>query len=187
MFSEMGVIGTMKKAIGITSSIIVISIIIKVLPLFLPIKYATVDLPQNTNEYIIVRGIKTTGYEWKVVGDQNGVYDQDSQNVKCINMIGNVPIYKFYSDYSTGDNIFICYGKYEYQPYDGVAGHNIHGEDVFLVECWEIMYPVQRDFFIGVLIPKNYICRYDIYYDKGYTFCEMLKGLYIWNYKILPE
>jgi hypothetical protein len=164
----------------------IVIFMIKILPLFLPIKYANLQLPKNMGEYIVVRGIKTTGYEWEVTGDQNGLYAERSHNIKCVNMIGNVPSCKFYSDYSTGDNQFICYGEYEYQPYDGVAGHNIYGEDVFHVERWEIMYPIQRDFFIGVFIPKNYICRYDMYYSKGYTFGEMLKGLYIWNYKSLP-
>lgn len=181
----------MKKIISTTSIFIIMFIIIaiciiKVLPLFLPIKYAVEELPKNESEYIVVTDYKVTGYEWLVIGEQNGLYAEHSQNIKCINMIGNIPISKFYSDYSTGDNRFICYGEYEYQPYDGISGHNIYGEYVFNVSRWDIMYPIKRELFIGVLIPKNYICRYDLYYDKGYTFKEMLQGVYIWNYKTLP-
>lgn len=165
---------------------IIIAYVVKILPLFLPIKYAVKQLPQNGDEYIIVQEYEVTGYEWLVIGNQNGFYSDDSLSFRAINIDWNEPLCQPYAYGEPYNNQFICYGEYEYQPYDGVAGHNIYGEDVFHVERWEIMYPIQRDLFIGVFIPKNYICRYDMYYSKGYTFGEMLKGLYIWNYKSLP-
>ncbi len=55
-----------------------------------------------------------------------------------------------------------------------------------LMPEWDIMYPIDRDLFLGILIPQTYLCRYDFYYDKQYSFFEMIKGLYIWNYKTVP-
>lgn len=160
--------------------------VIKILPLFLPLKYAIKELPQDSMNYIIVKGIKTTGYWWSVIGDQNGMFEEGSKNFKDINIRGKMPIYGFYSDYSPGNNKIICYGKYVYVPYDGIQGHSRSGEDVFVVDHWDIMYPIDRDLFIGKLIPKDYLCLYDFYYSaysKRYSIAEMLKGLWLWNYK----
>jgi hypothetical protein len=180
-----------KLAFFILLILFVVLFVVKVLPVFLPIKYALKELPQNTGEYWILKGEKVTGYQWSIIGDQSGLYEGENYKyVSNINIIGNKPIYNFFSDYSSGTNKFVCYGEIVYhlsksKPNMG-TGSPVIGENVLNVNQWDIMYPINRDLLIGKLIPKNYLCRYDFYYDKHYTLREMLKGLYIWNYKTLP-
>lgn len=164
--------------------------VIKILPLFLPIQYAIKDLPQNTGEYYVLRGEKVTGYKWSIIGNQNGLYAEDSLQERDINLIGNEPIYHFFSDASSGNNRFICYGEIVYdspkqRPNMGSSAPEL-AEYVLNVDRWDITYPVDRDLFFAILIPKTYLCRYDFYYDKHYSFFEMIKGVYVWNYKTLP-
>lgn len=163
--------------------------VIKVLPLFLPIQYARKELPQNTGEYWVVEGQKVTGYNWRVIGDQSGLYSKDSKNFRDINLIGNKPLYNFNDTGGTENNIFICYGEIVYdppkrRPNTGNSAPPI-AEYVLNVRHWEIMYPIKRGLFSGAILPKNYLCLFDAYRDKHYSFGEMLKGLYIWNYKTI--
>lgn len=170
----------------VTGCIVIFAVIfcIKILPLFMPIKYAVKELPQNS-EYFIVEGIKTTGYEWLIVGNQNGC---DKSLYREINILGKAPFYKFYNDDSSRDNRYICYGEIIHdipRPRPNMGDDRLIEEDVLSVDRWDIMYPVQRDM---PFLSGNYICLYDIYYGEHYTVKEMLKGLYIWNYKsFIPE
>ena len=149
----------------------------------MPIKYAIKEFPRDMEQYIIIDGRASASYKWHIIGDSDiGYFDNDNFSGDDIVIIGNEPISPFYFYDSAGDNQFICYGNYKY-IYDGVEGHK-NVERAFEVRRWEIIYPIKRGYFlISICIPKNYICLYDIYCDKDYTFKEMLKGLYIWNYK----
>ncbi len=101
-----------KTLLVVFIAVLFVVFVIKILPLFLPIQYAIKDLPQNN--YYILRGEKVTGYQWSIIGDQNGLYAEDSLQKRDINLIGNEPIYNFFSDSSSGNNKFVCYGEIVY-------------------------------------------------------------------------
>lgn len=174
-----------KFTLILVSILLVALFVIKILPLFLPLKYSVKKLPQNATDYIVVEGTKTTGYWWTVIGNQDGMFEEGSRDLKDINIRGEMPIYGFYDDYSPGSNKIICYGKYVHVPYDGIMGHCGSGEDIFVVDHWDIKYPIDRDLFER-MIPNDYLCLYDFYYSafsKRYGIAEMLNGLWLWNYK----
>jgi hypothetical protein len=108
-----------KIALIITQILLVALFLIKILPLFLPIKYALKELPKSTGEYWIVKGVKVTGYAYYTIGDENGLYS-DLSHGRYINIIENEPFSTFNDTYDPGNNRFICYGEIVYAPLNNV-------------------------------------------------------------------
>ena len=106
----------------------------------------------QSKEYIIAKIQKATVSQWCAVGDNNGIYETPDN----IRLKGNVPSGYNYA-VETGNNVFICYGNF-------CATEELHGEKykVFNVENWEIAYPVKRNSLFNFLLPKSYLCKYDM-------------------------
>lgn len=128
-------------------------IIIAVFIGFIPVKHAVKqEHLEKTDEYIIVNVQKATISQWIAVGDNNGEYDAP----KDVRLTGEAPSGYNY-DVEVGHNTFICYGKF-----DGLG--DLHGEkyDIFNVERWEILYPVNRNSPFDWILPNSYLCRFDM-------------------------
>jgi len=120
---------------------------------FIPVKKAVnEDSLDKNDEYIVVVVQKATISEWRIIGDNNGEHSIQED----VRLLGNAPSgYNYGIEF--GFNTFICYGKY-----DGTG--DLHGEryEIFVVERWEILYPVKRDSIFAWALPKTYLCRYDL-------------------------
>ena len=124
--------------------------------LLFPIKKAVdVNIVNTTSNYIIVKVQKSSASQWIAI-NKNGEALEKRRDYK---LIGNVPK-GFNYGIESGSNIYVCFGK------DIIEETTAHGDsyNVFKVDSWEIMYPIQRNSFISGVLPKNFLVVYDYIY-----------------------
>jgi len=130
----------MSKKIIKYASVVVVLIIISIN--WIPIKYGilTYDLSETT---IYVEPTKSTDLYWYRI---NG----DTYEEICLK--GNAPDIPNY--YVHNQNNYICYGYFD--------GINDIGQNVFVVNDWDIVAPIKRAVFRPEWYnPKNYLVLWD--------------------------
>lgn len=118
--------------------------------IYFPMKIAVPKILINTDsEYIIVRQVRMTDIQWKIVPDEHCKYKD--QNYARLS--GDFPR-GFNANVEMSENQFICYGQLvEYEP-GGVIEFN--------VTHWEIEYPIRYDWAVfPFLHPSAYLCKLD--------------------------
>lgn len=161
----------MKKIIA--AALIITFFIIKVLPFFLPIRFAVSENELNKSDnYIICRrgDCYCIGTEWNVLRSNDEIYKSGTYMiVEGISNPGNI-----YGAYGfENENQFVFYGEPDKTAED---------KAVFNANKWDVLYPVKHQEFLGGLISKKYLCLY----DTEYTFKRQMKlfnKVFIWNYK----
>lgn len=136
---------------------VAISIIILILlPNIIPIKTAVDSKSlKNKGKYIMVKQAKTTGYDWRIIGDENGAYNRS----RGIKLTGKNPIKGYSLGIQMADNTYICYGEFKgsYKSHEDTL-------DVFEVYEWDILNPIVRqsirEYFMYT--PKSYLDIYDL-------------------------
>jgi len=124
--------------------------------LFSPVKQAIKqeDLQNIETPYYLVKWVQVTGSSWKIIGDQDGLFDEPLY----IEITGEWPyIVKDYA-IATGQNTYICYGYYA-----GVSEHSNSTIEIsdYHFTGWDILYPIKRN---GALPfePESYLSRLDM-------------------------
>lgn len=131
------------------------------------IMYIPVELPEHINdlpdgEYIIVKPCVVTGAEWVILGDQDGLYKNNSKEAEYVNLTGEMPTKK-YSDNIAGrwaDTYFICYVNYVGKSYLGEAYSDIL--NTYDVSDCMILGDISRENGWVNLKPKSYVCLMDL-------------------------
>lgn len=126
----------MKKfMIRIILCILIITVLILSFIIFYPVKLAVHEeqLSHQDDEFIIVEWVRTTGFDWRIIGDEDGFYDCP----KFVKLTNKYPTSMNYDTLIQG-NKYVCFGKYanQVQVGDYVC-------DVFNVARWEVLYPVR--------------------------------------------
>lgn len=107
---------------------------------------------KSENGYILVKTQMSTVSEWLAIADNNGEYDIP----RDVRIAGNMPGGYNYA-IETGDNIFVCYGKYISFNHKDEAGTY----DIFHSNSWDIIFPIQRNSIFNKILPKTYLCFFD--------------------------
>lgn len=145
--------------------VIILMIIIFAVVLYYYIPYKNVVsineyLKLNCNKEIIICSyILTTGPSWKVIGDKNGYFKNNTKKEMII-LEGNVPD-KELKDYFfvNSNNKFIFNGKFlESRDEFGAKGEYFK---VFYVDKWDILDSIDRGDSIMYFKPKNKLVRND--------------------------
>ena len=133
--------------------------------------YIPVEFPESMNslpegDYIIVKSCVVTGAEWVIIGDQNGVYGNNSEMGEYINLTGKKPTNKYNSDIAGrwSDTYFICHVDYVGKSYLGEAYADVLSTyDV--IEC-NILGNISRNERLFNLRPRSYVCMMDLIEKK---------------------
>lgn len=116
-----------------------------------PMKYTVnIDKAKKDN-YIIVESQATTAATWRIIGDENGIYDEPLDAT----LKGNYP--KVSYDVLTGGNKYICYGVFD-ENVVSLAGYK---NAVYNVTDWDIVYPISRGRVL-CFMPQKWLCRFDL-------------------------
>ena len=112
----------------------------------IPKKYAIAALPDAGETYIVVMFSGATDSYWKVVGDEQGMFER-SMGIRFTDE--ELPIFSY--GIETGKNTFICYGSFLKIE-----------EDIYFFEMnsWDILYPVSRnewDYLIPIWGAEKYL------------------------------
>ncbi len=148
----------MKILCIIILSFILIYIIIKfVIPVKFSIKNEDIDKGKT---YIVVEFVGATEEYWKVIDYSDDLKNLINKNPKILTrtMLSDISIEDFFYEFHiTGNNKFVCYGKYtDIKNIDEDLGVYFYMYDI---KDWDIIYPIKRNWF-GFL-PKSYLCNAD--------------------------
>ena len=128
---------------------IIISVVTLVLAClnYLPLELAIKKIPNDRQDYILVKQQKVTGFDWYIIGDHTGIFDIQPDII----LNGAVPKYEVPSGIFHGDNTFICFGEYEADIY-------VYSQlsKVFKVDSWSIVYPIKRDGLLPSFLNPKY-------------------------------
>ena len=122
-----------------------------------PIKYALFieDLADAENPYYLVQWTQVTGSSWRIIGDQNGYFE----NPQYIIIEGEAPSVVKNNSVATGENIYVCYG--EYMGENEIANTGMIF-DTYKFTDWDILYPVRRETILpSWFYPIGYLSKAD--------------------------
>jgi hypothetical protein len=148
--------------------------IIKILPLFLPIKYAiTEEQIDKSRNYIIIKMARDSGTCRYEIENNNGVVEP----AKEIALVAYDPVYLFnYGIEYALSNKFVLYReKVDREFVYTIGGQQFHLDNVFEVKDWDILSPISRSDTLN--LPKSYIT----FLDAGINPITLTKG-YIWDF-----
>jgi hypothetical protein len=148
-----------KKHIGIF--IVIAIIVIIILPDLIPIKMAVKlsNGSNNSEKLFICTEAVTTGPDWTLIGDENGLFPEHKGELVILN--GNVPnkIRTVLQGGCEATNIYIVKGKVVGEDDYGMKNEHFK---VIEVTDWSVGYPIDRGAMIfRVLSPKRYLTIYD--------------------------
>lgn len=134
---------------------IILTIILLILGIgFFPVKYAVkrekLDIKRS---FIFIQEQKTTVSPWKAIGDQATSYFTPLN----VRINGEEPSNYNYG-VEIGHNTFVCYGYYS-------RTGDLGGSDkysIYEATGWNIVYPIKRDSIFGSILPKSYLCVFDM-------------------------
>lgn len=131
--------------------IVIISLIIGFWPLKLakdPQKYIF-----DSNEYIICTETRVTGCNWSRIIETK---ENNSTILEDFNFLGKSPLDSIYNlDIS---NSYVVYGEQLEFPIEDVNYENVK----YTCNTWEILYPIKRQNILSFLLPKRYLCLWDV-------------------------
>lgn len=122
---------------------------------FAPVKYALKqsDIEEIQISYYYVKWTQVTGASWKIIGDDNGFYDEEIYIIAE----GEVPSVIENYDIASGDNTYICYGNLIGM---GRIGDSEEPLPKYQFIGWDIVYPINRG-SLNLLMPQGWLCRAD--------------------------
>ena len=135
-------------------------IIILYIPNIIPCKFAVKENQlKNKDNYILVKMIRTTGFNWGIVGDQNGRFvDKDGiEYMEFVELKNNIPVKNYGAGVFWGDNTYVCYGEF-------TGEGDFYGEEyrIFTVTDWDILFPITRNALRDIIpTPNGYLSLYD--------------------------
>ena len=141
----------------------------------IPMKFAILEEDiDKERSYIVVEFVGATDEYWKVIDYSDDLKDLVNKNPEILTrtMLSDTSIESFFYEFHiTGNNKFVCYGKYtdldtdldiiSRESDENPAPRFINYE----LEDWDIIYPIKR-YGYGFL-PKSYLCNADF---KGLLF-----------------
>lgn len=140
----------MKKKI---CALVILCVVIVFLCIYFPIKKAiNINEIEPSNNYILVEIQKATVSQWVAI-NKNGQKISEQMNYS---LIGNFP-FGFNYGVESASNVYVCFGR------DLKQQNTIHGDsyNVFEVDSWEILFPIQRTSLLSKFLPKSYLTLYD--------------------------
>lgn len=124
-----------------------------------PLKFAKKieNIKYDSEEYIVCKETRITDYFWERVirySHPINVYDVElgKMETTCFNFAKNSPLndgFKIGIDDIYSINLFLVYG-------------NQNSKELYTCDHWEILYPIRRNGVISSLLPKNYLCVFDV-------------------------
>lgn len=130
---------------------------------FLPVKFAD-RLDNNKNEkYIIVKSVEMTGVDWYMIGDENGLYSNNSKKMKPVVLKQNTPE-EIYGNVLSRSCLYKCYAEYA-----GLENVDSEYMSVYNVKDCKMVYPIDRNSCVDSsiiqslpIMPKGYMNLIDI-------------------------
>ncbi len=114
-----------------------IVIVISLCYFYFPLKLAIKGNDYTEKNYIVCEKVKTTGFDWRISSSSVGY-------VGMVVLKGNIDdAMNFKYPLEWGHNQFIMKGNFSNEEYD--FGNEKY--PIFIVDSWEIIYPVKRDGF----------------------------------------
>lgn len=181
-----------KKLAGKTKEntfLILLSVILAMLLLvgYMPLKFAkningyTID----SDEYILCSEERVTGYRWvRIAGYEGESLEQAINNNawegEFFNFVDKTPLDSKYKSHLS--NIYAVWGRRLDQPIWDEFDEN----KIYTCESWDIIYPIQRnESLFEVLLPKGYLCIWDIIEKNNGLFWLMVELLYFATVAVL--
>ncbi len=175
----------MKKHAGKTkenTSLILLSVILAILLLigYMPLKFAKNinDYSIDSDEYILCKEERVTGYGWVRIAGYEGeslkqAIDNDAWEGEDFNFVDKTPLNSKYKLHLS--NIYVVNGKRLDQP----VWDEFEENKIYTCESWEIIYPIHRPYSLfEPLLPKGYMCIWDILEKNTGLFWVMIELLY---------
>lgn len=125
--------------------------------LFLPVKFAVriESLPDNKGHFFILEQQAVTGPNWKIVGDSNGTFSENS-NVSVL-ITGIDPQEKLNNSLQVDSpNRYIVYGEITTED-------SFYGEvyPVITSSGFDVIFPIERGNSLRFFVPKSYLTLLD--------------------------
>lgn len=155
-------------------SIIGLLIILDFIPVKFAVKINSVDITKykekDGQKIYICKPVQVTDSIWEAIGDEKGIRDLSKNEVIYMAepLKGNDPLKKLNGSFQKtyepkAHNQFIFVGNeissntVGDMEIDGVQEKTID----FKVDDWQIVYPIRRDSFRDIYVPKTYLTVYD--------------------------
>lgn len=152
----------MKRVIGTIIYTLFIIIVLGFIPLKFAIKSDDINL--ESTEYIICTQTAVTDCDWERIlsyTDRTLAEAVENRNIvtEGMNFIDYSPIdglFKVEDKYREGSNIFIVYGKkIDFLP-------KFYENTLYTCKSWDIVYPIKRYSILGKILPRKYLCFWDL-------------------------
>lgn len=152
----------MQKGLLIIIILLLIIIIIERIPVKKALRIEDLKhLSNNTNsqEVIICIVPQSTGPNWAIIGDENGLFPPE-QKQELIIVDGNTPLDKLNSSlFIHSKNMFVLIG--ETTGMSKYSEQDIEEYRVFKAENWYIVNPIDRGMSLRLFAPKGHISLLD--------------------------
>lgn len=133
--------------------------ILFIFPIKYPVKLSEIGKIETDKELYICKIIETTGPEWLLVGDKNGVFTKDSELVL---LVGNVPDKELSKIMIYGSsNKYLIRGTEIGKLTENIWSYNEEKYRVIWVEKWDILEKVDRSRTLVFFLPWPYLTYFD--------------------------